>query len=149
MYYRKSVGPRMGLWGAPALTGYSCGDFSFRTTRSRFFLRNKKNKVKYLTWNSRRPNFVKKNIMPNSVKSLGYIKCYISSSLRPVKDLAILFDTTVRKSAADRETLKPYWKSEKRSQNNDWVFVYKLSGCGFGPRCCDLYLDCFKCFKLN
>ena len=32
----------------------------------------------------------------------------------PLKVLAILSDTTVRRSAVDREDLKPYWKSEKR-----------------------------------
>ena len=31
-----------------------------------------------------------------------------------LKLLAILSDTTVRKSAVDRADLKPYWKSEKR-----------------------------------
>ena len=31
----------------------------------------------------------------------------------PLKALAILSDTTVRRSAVDREDLKPYWKSEK------------------------------------
>ena len=31
-----------------------------------------------------------------------------------LKTLAILSDTTVRRSAVDREDLKPYWKSEKR-----------------------------------
>ena len=31
-----------------------------------------------------------------------------------LNDLAILSDTTVRRSAADRKDLKPYWKSEKR-----------------------------------
>ena len=41
--------------------------------------------------------------MPKSVESLRYIKCY-----------AILSDTTVRRSAVDRQDLKPYWKSEKR-----------------------------------
>ena len=31
-----------------------------------------------------------------------------------LKALAILSDTTLRRSAVDREDLKPYWKSEKR-----------------------------------
>ena len=31
-----------------------------------------------------------------------------------LKALAILSDTTVRRSAIDRENLKPYWKSEER-----------------------------------
>ena len=30
-----------------------------------------------------------------------------------LKTLAILSDTTVRRSAVDQEDLKPYWKSEK------------------------------------
>ena len=31
-----------------------------------------------------------------------------------LKAQAIISDTTVRRSAVDREDLKPYWKSEKR-----------------------------------
>ena len=31
-----------------------------------------------------------------------------------LKALAILSDTTVRRSTVDQEDLKPYWKSEKR-----------------------------------
>ena len=43
------------------------------------------NKAKYLTWNSIWLTFVKKTSTPNSIKSLGYIECYSSSSPRPVK----------------------------------------------------------------
>ena len=39
MYRGKSVGPRMGAWRTPELTGYSCEDFPSRTTRSRLLLR--------------------------------------------------------------------------------------------------------------
>ena len=73
----------------------------------------RRNKVKYLTRNSIRLKFVKKASMPNSVKSLGYIKYYSLSSPRFVKSLAILSDTTVRRSAVDGEDLKTYWKSKK------------------------------------
>ena len=54
--------------------------------------------------------------MQNSVKTLGYIKCY-TAQVAPdlLKALAILSDTTARRSAVDQEDLKPYWKSEKRS----------------------------------
>ena len=45
----------------------------------------KRNMAKYLTWNFIRLTFVKKTCVPNPVKSLGYIKCYFSSSPRPVK----------------------------------------------------------------
>ena len=52
--------------------------------------------------------------MPNSVVSLGYIKCY-SSSTRPVKNSSnsIRHILSVRRSAVDQEDLKPCWKSEK------------------------------------
>ena len=39
MYSRKSVQPRMGPWGTPVLTWYSCEDFSSRTTQSHLILR--------------------------------------------------------------------------------------------------------------
>ena len=78
----------------------------------------RRNKAKYLTWNSIRPKFVKKTSMPNSVERLGYIKCYSLSSPRPVPS-----DTTVRRSAVDREDLKPCWKSEKRSHFCGWSTI--------------------------
>ena len=53
--------------------------------------------------------------MPNSVESLGYISNATAQVIPDLlKGLAILSDTTVRRSAVDREDLKPYWKSEKR-----------------------------------
>ena len=39
MYSRKSVGLRMEPWGTPTLTGYSCEDFSSRTTQICLLLR--------------------------------------------------------------------------------------------------------------
>ena len=51
--------------------------------------------------------------MSNPIKSFGYIKCYSSISPRPLRVLAILSGTTVRRSAVDREDLKPDWRSEK------------------------------------
>ena len=52
--------------------------------------------------------------MPN----LSRILVILSATARVAGDLlrtlAILSDTTVRRSAVDREDLKPYWKSEKR-----------------------------------
>ena len=46
-------------------------------------------KAKYLTLTSIRLRFVKNTSMPNLVKSLGNIKCYSSSSPRPVKSPSI------------------------------------------------------------
>ena len=107
MYSRKIVRPRMDPRGTLALSGYSCEDFPSRTTQNRLLLRKRK----------RKPNIrpVKRTSMSNPVKSLGYIKCHSLSSPRTVKPLAILSDTTVRRSAVDREDLKPYWKSEKKA----------------------------------
>ena len=64
--------------------------------------------------------------MPNSIKSLGYIKCYSLSNPRPAKSLGILSDTTVRRSAVDRKDLKPYWKSEKSQLSLGYQQVYYL-----------------------
>ena len=70
-------------------------------------------RVEYLTWNSIRPRFVKNTSMQNPVKSLKYIKSHSLSSPDLLKFLAILSDTTVRRSGVDQKTLKPHWKSEK------------------------------------
>ena len=94
MYSRKIVGPRMEFWGTPALTEYSHEDFPSRTTQSHLLLRNEE-------------------IRPNIWPEIGYIKCYSSSSPSLLNTLAILSDTTVRRSAVDRKDLKAYWKSEK------------------------------------
>ena len=111
MYSRKSVGQRMEPWGTPALTGYSCEDFPSRTSRSRLLLR-KRNKAKYLTWNYTSLRFAKKASMTNPFKSLGYIKCYSSSSPRPVKSPSNSIRYNCHKISW--EDLKPYWKSRKK-----------------------------------
>ena len=82
MHGRKIVGPGMEPRGTPALTGYSCEDFSSRTTGSRLLLR--KEEIKPHIW-SEILKLVKKASMSKLVKSLGYIKCYSSSSPRSVE----------------------------------------------------------------
>ena len=72
----KSVRPKMKTWG-PLQNHLK----SSTTT-------NKRNKAKYLTWNSIRLKFVKKTSMSYPVKSLWYIKYYRSSSPKPVKNLS-------------------------------------------------------------
>ena len=52
--------------------------------------------------------------MPNPVKSLGYIKCYNSSSPRPIKALAILSDKTVTRPTVDPEDLNPLLQIRKK-----------------------------------
>ena len=53
--------------------------------------------------------------MPNSFETLKYTipSAAVGVVLDLLKTLAILSDATVRKSAVDREGLKPYWKCEK------------------------------------
>ena len=110
MYSTKSVGPRMELWGTPALTGYSCEDFPSRTTTSRLLLRKEE---------------IRPNISPETPydlslwrrptsqilsKALGILSATARVAPDPLKTLAILSDTTVRRSAIDQEDLKLYWK---------------------------------------
>ena len=46
--------------------------------------------------------------------------------LQVLKALAIVSDTTVRRSAVDREDLKPYWKSEKRPLGDQQSYYLQL-----------------------
>ena len=69
---------------------------------------------------------MKKISMPNSVKNLGYIKPYSSTSnsirykTRPSNSIRY---KTVRRSAVDWEDLKSYWKSEKRLHFSRWSTI--------------------------
>ena len=52
--------------------------------------------------------------MPNPVKALGISSATARVALDVLKAIiTILSDKTVRRSAVDREDLKPYWKLEK------------------------------------
>ena len=52
--------------------------------------------------------------MPNLTKALDISSATARVAPDLLKAVAVLSDTTVRRSAVDREDLKPYWKSEKR-----------------------------------
>ena len=76
-----------------------------------------------------RLKFVKKASMPNPVKRLGYLSATARVALNLLKALAVISDTNVRRSAVDREDLKPYWKSEKRPHKSIMInksIIYKL-----------------------
>ena len=78
-----------------------------------YYWKKRRNKANYLTWNSIRPTFLKMTSMRNSAKSLtSSATAQVAPDL--LKDLAILSDTTARRTVLDQEDLKPYWKSEKR-----------------------------------
>ena len=56
-------------------------------------------------------------------KALGISSATAGVAPDLLKALAILSDTTVRRSAVDREDLKPYWKSEKRPHFSRWSTI--------------------------
>ena len=103
MYSTQSVGTRMEPWGSPALTGHSCENFPSRTTRRHLLLRKEE---------------VRPNISPEIPQDLSLWRRPACQTLS--KALEILLDTTVRRSAVDREDLKPYRKSEKRPHFSRW-----------------------------
>ena len=85
----------------------------------------RRNEAKYLTWNSIRLKSVKKTSMPNPVKSLGYIKCYSSSSPRPVKSPSFkhivcnwLKDVALEEEIASRHCSKQSSKSSGHSKKS-------------------------------
>ena len=108
MYSRKSVGPRMEPWETPALTGFSGEDFPSRTTQS------------HLLW---RKQEVRPNIWPEIQQDLRLWRRLVCQPLSKALDissataweasdqlstLAILSETTVSRSAVDKEDLKTY-----------------------------------------
>ena len=65
--------------------------------------------------------------MSNTVESLVNTNCYSSISFI-LKAIAVLSNTTVRRSAINQKDLKPYWKPQKRhtSLGDQQAFIYKF-----------------------
>ena len=86
MCSRKSVGPRMEIEEFQSNINWI---FLWRLLIQNHLklsvTEKRRNKAKYLTWNSIRLKFVKKTSKPNSGKSFEYIMCYSSGSPRSVK----------------------------------------------------------------
>ena len=139
----------MDPWGTPALTEYSCGDFPFKTTRSHLLLRKEEIRLNIWPEISYDLIFRRRPAWQILSKAFDISGATAQVALNLLKAFHFLSDTTVRRSKEDREDLKLYWKLEKRPQNNDWVFVCELSGCAFKSHGCDLYLDCFRYFRLH
>ena len=91
-----------------------------------FITEKRRNKSKYLSWNSIRLKFVKKTSMPNPVKSLGYIKCYSSSSPRPVKSHINFIRYKFQKIWSWLRRAKVYWKLGKLPHFTRWSTTYYL-----------------------
>ena len=121
MYSKKSVGPRMDLWGTPALTGYSCEDFPSRTTWSCLLLRIEEIRANIWLENQWDLSLWRRPTSQTLSKALD-----ISSATAPagpdlLKALAVLSNTTVRRSAVDRKDLKAQQISEKRPHFSRWL----------------------------
>ena len=119
MYSGKSVGPKMEPQGTPALTGYSYEDFQCRSTPNGPLLR--KDKLRPNIW----PEIPKDLILRRPACQTALKAVDISSATARVtpdlfKTIAILSDTTVRKSAVDWEDLKPYGELENRLHFSRW-----------------------------
>ena len=96
MYSRKSAGSRMEPCGTPELTGNS---FEYRTRT---------------TWS------LLKNTLSKAL-NISSVTAQVAPGL--LKTLAILSDTTVRRSTVDWEDLNPHWKLEKRSHLSRWSTI--------------------------
>ena len=97
-----------------ALTGYSCEDLPSRTTWSHLYWEKKKQgQISDLKLHNIRLTFVKKTNMLNPVKSLAYIKCYNSSSPRPVKSPSNSISYNCEKICSWSRRPKTYRKSGK------------------------------------
>ena len=93
MYSRKSLGPRMQPWETPVLTRQSWR-LPIQNHLKPSITQKRRNKAKYLTWNSIRFTFVKKTSMPNLLTSMSKALDISSARARvapdPLKALAIL-----------------------------------------------------------
>ena len=123
MYSRKSVGPRIKLWGTPALTEYSWEYFPYRTTRSRLLLTKKETRPNIWPEIPEELSLWRKPACQTLSKAFDISSATARVSPDLLKALAILLDTTVRRSSVDREDKKLHWKSEKRSHFSRWSTI--------------------------
>ena len=114
MYCKKSLGPRMDHWGTPALIGYSCEDFPSRTTRSCLLLRIEEVRANIWPENQWNLSLWRRLTCRTLSKPLDISSATARVAPDLLKALAILLDTTVRRSAVDQKDLQPYRKSEKK-----------------------------------
>ena len=82
-------------------------------------IEKRKNKTKFLTQNS--ISFLRRTAFQNLLKALDLSSATGRVAPDLTKALAFLSDITVKKSAVDREYLKPHWKSKKRPHLSRWL----------------------------
>ena len=121
----------MKLWGTPACTWYSCEDFPSRTTWSRVLVRKEEVRSNIWTEIPQDLSLWRRLICQTLLKTLDISSATAEIVPDPFKDLAILSDTIIRRSAVDVEDPKPYWKSEKKGlisvgdQQADYLEVFQ------------------------
>ena len=115
MYCRKNIGPTMVPWGTPFLLW-----FSVQNHLKPPITEKRRNKAKYLTIKLK---FVKKASMLNSVKSIGYIYYYSSSSPRPVKSPSNSIRHNCQKICCWSRRPKTIRKSEERPHFSRWTTI--------------------------
>ena len=114
-------------WATPALTGYSCWRLPIQNHLKPSFTEKRRNKAKYLTWHSIRLKFVKKTSMPNSVKSLGCIKCYNSSSAKPIKSPSNFIRYNCQKICSWLRESKNILEIRKRPHSSRWSTIQLIT----------------------
>ena len=114
----------MDHWGTPALTGYSCEDFPSRTTRSCLLLRIEEIRANIWPKNQWDLSLQRRLTCQTLSKPLDISSAAARVAPDLLKALAVLSDTTVRRSAVDQKDLKSYWKSEKNISLGDQQCYY-------------------------
>ena len=80
----------------------------------------RKNKAKYLTWNTIRLSLWRNSACRTLPKALDRLSATARVAPDLLKAQTILSGKTARRSFIDWEYLKPYWKSEKRARFSKW-----------------------------
>ena len=68
---------------------------------------------------------MKETSMSHPIESLRYVKCYSSSSPRPIQSLSN--SVAVKRSTVDQEDAKSHWKSDKRPHLSKWSTILLLT----------------------
>ena len=113
-------------WGTPALTGYSCEDFPSGTNKSWLLLRKEEIRSNILTKIPSDLSLWRKPAFQTLSKASDISSATAQVAPDLLKALAILSDTTVKRSAIDQKDLKPYWKLWKKNHISldDQQYIY-------------------------
>ena len=98
MYSKKSVGPRMDLWGTPALTRCCCEDFPSRTTWSWLLLKIEEIRANVWLENQWDLRLWRSPACQTLSKALDMSSATDGAAPDLLKALAILSNTTVKRS---------------------------------------------------